>query len=713
MSNNGELHSAFQKSLPDVMALFDKPVEPAAPAHPGSPHENGPSSSPRSDSPAAPGPSHGGPSHGGASHDPAPATSEPAVMKDYTQVGGQSGSNVGGRFVDPAGKEWYVKAPVSDLHAKNEVLANDLYRAAGVPVPEVKLLDLNGNFGDRHLGVQSGIVEGSQNLGAHLNDPVYLDELHQNFAVDAWLGNWDSVGLVYDNVMATDSGLLRIDAGGSLLFRAQGGPKGPLFTDTVGEIDSLRNPTINPQSAKVFEGVTDDHIRAGVAKIQAISEHQIDQMVDRHDFAPDDAAYLKDKIKARRDDLISRYGEPEPTGTHPAESPGTQLGQAHDTPAQSEAFDIPTTNKQWSNYWNDFATGHPADYVIAPPEPLAGEHGAPTQPLGEQAPVEPPKVEDTPPVQDAPYTIPSDKATAISKYADAYEQATKPPGEEAGTPTNPLNLPKWSDFWDSEKGKPVENPTWSPGHPIADEHGAPMEPPATTHEPIDPSKLPTQPLSGDPTTDPTAVHDPTKNPVADAPEYYIPDVDPSADPPIDSLQVPPSYGEKVWDDVVNNLSPEHEKSVKFYSSSGYHQINDFMRSKDPNYSVSDEVKGHIQNLSDVAKMRPVPHDIDVIRAVGQDAFSVPMRKLKGTVQSDAAFMSTNLGQDPVFSDTVILHLRVPAGTPAIYVDRISSCPGERELLLTSGRRWIPTHVEIRKDEYGHKKYHVYGRLLPD
>jgi hypothetical protein len=112
-------------------------------------------------------------------------------------------------------------------------------------------------------------------------------------------------------------------------------------------------------------------------------------------------------------------------------------------------------------------------------------------------------------------------------------------------------------------------------------------------------------------------------------------------------------------------------------------------------------------------MRPLPHDIDVIRSVDTDAFSVSMWKLKGTVQSDAAFMSTNLGQEAVFGYPVVLHLRVPAGTPAIYVDRISTCPGEQELLLTHGRRWIPTQVEIRKDEYGYKKYHVYGRLLPD
>ena len=161
--------------------------------------------------------------------------------------------------------------------------------------------------------------------------------------------------------------------------------------------------------------------------------------------------------------------------------------------------------------------------------------------------------------------------------------------------------------------------------------------------------------------------------------------------------------------MVTNLSPEHERAVKFYSASGYIEINEYLRSKDPNHVVDDAVKEHIARLAEVAKMQPAPHDIDVVRGVGSDAFSVPMRKLKGTVQSDAAFMSTSLGDKAAFSGKpVILHLRVPAGTPAVYLDRISSHPGERELLLGHGRRWMPTQVEIRKDAWGDKIYHVYG-----
>jgi hypothetical protein len=77
-------------------------------------------------------------------------------------------------------------------------------------------------------------------------------------------------------------------------------------------------------------------------------------------------------------------------------------------------------------------------------------------------------------------------------------------------------------------------------------------------------------------------------------------------------------------------------------------------------------------------------------------------------------MSTSLGDRAAFSSKpVILHLRIPAGTPAVYVDKVSMNKGENELLLTHGRRWTPTQVEIRKNEWGNKVYHVYGRLLPD
>jgi hypothetical protein len=456
--------------------------------------------------------------------------------------------------------------------------------------------------------------------------------------------------------------------------------------------------------------------------------------------------------------------EPEPTDVPPAHMDPSSV---HDTPAQEKPFDIADQHDAWQKYWDELATERPGDEVVWPTESAAGAHEMVTEPSvthpepAPETPADSPTVHDTPahdtpahdtPAHDQPFDIPKQTAE-WEKFWD--DLATEHPVEEAGVPTHPLaeepktpaepskdpaaqdkplDLPKWSDFWDSAKNEPVTNSKWHQEQPVAGDapthvsEGDSTGPSPSTHEPTDgpgapkdPSSvenIPTQPLSEDPSasTDSSTAHGVPKDVVEDDPNYHLRASlgDPNADPPIDSLQVPPSYGEKVWDDVVTNLSPEHERAVKFYSASGYTTINEFLRSKDPNHPIEDAVKEHIARLAEVARMRPVPRDIDVVRGVGKDAFSVPMRKLKGTVQSDAAFMSTSLGDKAAFSyKPVILHLRVPAGTPAIYLDRISSSPGERELLLIHGRRWLPTQVEIRKNEYGEKVYHVYGKILPD
>ncbi|MDN3359933.1 ADP-ribosyltransferase domain-containing protein [Actinomadura sp. DC4] len=272
MARNGDLLPALADSLPQVIDLF----------------------------------------HGhGASPDAATA-SQPARMDGYVQIGDQRGTNPGGTFVDPDGVRWYVKAPASDLHAKNEVLANELYRLAGVPVPEVRLVDLNGHFGDKHLGVQSRIIDGVSDLPPRLDDPAYLAKLHDHFVATAWLADRDVVGRNFENVITVGDDPVPADAGGALLYKAMGDPKGDGFTDHVGEIDSMRDPSVNPHAAKVFEGVTDAHLKSGVSKIMSVNDRVIREAVDRMDLPPHEAALLKDRLIARRQDLIDRFGWPDP-----------------------------------------------------------------------------------------------------------------------------------------------------------------------------------------------------------------------------------------------------------------------------------------------------------------------------------------------------------------------------------------------------------------
>jgi 8-oxo-dGTP pyrophosphatase MutT (NUDIX family) len=218
------------------------------------------------------------------------------------KVGPQGGSNPGGVYEESDGTRWYVKSQKSELHGKNEALAAAFYRMAGIGVPEVvQGQGTPGLPGSAHTA--SKMVPGAkQPFPAALGDKAALSEMREGFALDAWLANWDVAGLTYDNVVkGSDGKLYRIDVGGSLLFRAQGGEKGNAFGDKTTEFESLRDDT-NYVSKSIFGGMSDEEIASSVEKVEAITPDQIKKMVADFGMQPS----LADRLIARREDLLSR-----------------------------------------------------------------------------------------------------------------------------------------------------------------------------------------------------------------------------------------------------------------------------------------------------------------------------------------------------------------------------------------------------------------------
>jgi hypothetical protein len=212
----------------------------------------------------------------------------------------QMGSNHGGLYTDKNGQKWYVKIPKSEAHARNELLAAKLYEAAGVAVPNLKLVKSGGK-----VAIASQWQDGMTKVGAGIKTATGALE---GFAVDAWLANYDSVGTGYDNLLKDANGnAVRIDVGGSLLFRAQGAPKAD-FGDTVNELQGMLDPNKNSYSAAVFGGITDAQLKAGAAKVAAITPEQIKQMVQQ--YGPGTAAEkaaLADRLIKRREDLLKKH----------------------------------------------------------------------------------------------------------------------------------------------------------------------------------------------------------------------------------------------------------------------------------------------------------------------------------------------------------------------------------------------------------------------
>jgi len=241
-----------------------------------------------------------------AKQKPAPAV-DPGAPEDWSgrkliRTGSQKGSNEGGFFRDEeTGIDYYLKTPKDEGIARNEVLAAKLYELAGVDVPELTLIRHDGK-----LRIASKVIPDVQKMVLPI-DPVTYPGLYDDFAVDAWLANWDVVGLEYDNLLVKGKKFYRIDVGGSLLYRAQGTPKGAKFGTRVDELKSLLDAAINPQSAKVFGKITKEAIAQSAQKVASVSDGDIRRVVDL--YGPGDLAAKKalaEQLIARKADLLAR-----------------------------------------------------------------------------------------------------------------------------------------------------------------------------------------------------------------------------------------------------------------------------------------------------------------------------------------------------------------------------------------------------------------------
>ena len=198
------------------------------------------------------------------------------------------------------GTKWLVKFNGSEDAVRNEVLASKLYSLAGVEAPELHAITIGGR-----PALASRVVDGIKEVGAKAlaGTPSVLD----GFAVDAWLANWDVVGLSFDNIVLVGGRAMRIDVGGSLRYRAIGGLKGSAFGPSVGEIETLRGATAT-QARQVFGAMTREQIEASVERVLAISEADIRAVVQR--YGPPDQRTrddLADLMVARRKDLEQRF----------------------------------------------------------------------------------------------------------------------------------------------------------------------------------------------------------------------------------------------------------------------------------------------------------------------------------------------------------------------------------------------------------------------
>ena len=252
---------------------------------------------------------------------------DPSQVKDVKLLGGSTGA----RLVTHGGVKYVKKLGASPDHVREEEACNELYRAAGITVQDSKIFET---------------PDGPVKLARYLEDVVPLKQvmatanpdrkarvianIRRGFAADALFGNWDVIGLDYDNVMVTpDDHPVRIDNGGALRYRAMGALKNDKFKNSWGpsctDVDTLRGIGKGSASAQtVFGGMTDEEVGAQVR----------DLLSKRDKILAAAPAELRDTLDARLKWMADKFQ------VSAAQSAGAPTGKTSGDPVAYKTRDL-------------------------------------------------------------------------------------------------------------------------------------------------------------------------------------------------------------------------------------------------------------------------------------------------------------------------------------------------------------------------------------
>lgn len=233
---------------------------------------------------------------------------EAGKLKVVKKLGGSTGAEL----VEWEGKQFVRKTGASKDHVRSEFIADRVYEALGIDVPQGALYEEGGKvikLTEFRQGKEFGKLTGAEKAAA-------TAKFKEGFVADVLMGNWDVLGAGSDNALWDGKNLIRIDNGGSLDFRAMGTQKTPEEWNTIPrEIFSMRDRTAAPQVGAVMGGTNLHELAPALRALRP-------EALDAVDMPDQTRAVLKERMRHLRDlggragDLGENGFKPEYTEAH-------------------------------------------------------------------------------------------------------------------------------------------------------------------------------------------------------------------------------------------------------------------------------------------------------------------------------------------------------------------------------------------------------------
>jgi len=235
----------------------------------------------------------------------------PVEIWDFSlKTGNQRGSNPGAEYTLPAknkksqSEKYYVKFASLDEQERLdqlwcEFLADKIYRIFDIPVPETKIVKVEGVYG-RASRLMEVIEDANKNLilGSH--------DLLDGFLLDVLLSNLDVLYTATQNViLSKDNHVYRIDNGGSLIFRARGERKN--IPDLINE-EKFKKELEDLTKKDEFKLLTLDDLKQQAQKIKTLlTDEKIQELVNSVRLSHKDRTLISEILKIRRDFILRYY----------------------------------------------------------------------------------------------------------------------------------------------------------------------------------------------------------------------------------------------------------------------------------------------------------------------------------------------------------------------------------------------------------------------